>query len=181
MPLIRQDNQLTGVFRDTRASGDYTVQVSVRDKDEVVGTRRARILVYQQDLELDNAAADTELAANLAAMTGGERLAPEKLPELVRRLAKGNATLLIQQEPRRPSGIPGRFALLRRPVGSRMGAAEAVGIGVKRGAQTPRDYHRSRRQIRNHSMGDSFPVITSQGWSGLADFSSRKEKSRSSE
>ena len=45
---------------------------------------RARFLVFRQDLELDNASADAATLESLAAMTGGQSLAPEQLPDLVR-------------------------------------------------------------------------------------------------
>jgi hypothetical protein len=96
--LIRQENTLCGSFRDTQTAGDYTLQVSVKHLGQAVGTARARFMVYAQDLELDNAAADTELMASLAAMTLGQRLAPEQLPELLRRLAKATNSLLVEHE-----------------------------------------------------------------------------------
>jgi hypothetical protein len=99
--LIRQDNQLSGTFRDTQSPGDYTMAVTARHKDEVLGTAHSRFLVYPQDLELDNAAADVPLMESLAASTGGQRLAPEQLPELIRRLNKADESLLIHQETKR--------------------------------------------------------------------------------
>lgn len=99
--LIRQDNLLTGSFRDTQAAGDYTLTVTARHKDEVLGTAKSRFLVFPQDLELDNAASDMPLMESLAASTGGQRLAPEQLPELIRRLNKVDESLLIRQETKR--------------------------------------------------------------------------------
>jgi hypothetical protein len=54
-----------------------------------LGTAKSRFLVYQQDLELDNAVADPSLLASLSAMTkdvGGQSLAPEELPDLLEQL-----------------------------------------------------------------------------------------------
>lgn len=96
--LIRQEDVLSGNFRDTQAPGDYRVRVTARQHDKTLGTAEARFLVIQQDLELDNASADAALMANLATMTGGERLAPEQLPDLIRRLAKATDNLLVEQE-----------------------------------------------------------------------------------
>jgi len=96
--LTGQGGQLAGVFRETAAPGDYSVEVTVRHKDQALGAARGRFLVSQQDLELDNASADLPLMTNLAAMTGGERMAPEQLSELIRKLAQNVEHLLVQQE-----------------------------------------------------------------------------------
>lgn len=88
--LVRQVDQTTGVFSDTLASGDYTIEVTAASR-EMVGNTKARFLIYDQDLELDNAAADPTLLSSLAKMTaqaGGQMLAPEELPTLVERLKK---------------------------------------------------------------------------------------------
>jgi uncharacterized membrane protein len=96
--LIRQENHLAGSYRDTQIAGDYRVEVTAKKKDQVLGTARGRFLVYQQDLELDNASADTALLESLAAMTGGESQAPEQLPNLLQRLARQSTRLDVQQE-----------------------------------------------------------------------------------
>ena len=44
------------------------------------------------------AAADAPTLESLAAMTGGQSLAPEQLPDLVRRLASETQHLEVQQE-----------------------------------------------------------------------------------
>ncbi len=44
--------------------------------------------VYEQDLELDNPAADRGALEGLAAMTGGKTLAPKQLPKLVEQIRK---------------------------------------------------------------------------------------------
>jgi N6-adenosine-specific RNA methylase IME4 len=55
-------------------------------------------VVYEQDLELDNASADATMLDSLAAMTGGQSLAPEELPALLERLAKETESLEVQTE-----------------------------------------------------------------------------------
>jgi hypothetical protein len=94
----RQDQQMTGSFRDTQAAGDYAIEVSAARQGQALGATRARFLVHQQDLELDNAAADPASLESLAAITGGESLAPERLTELVQRLASQTEYLEVQQE-----------------------------------------------------------------------------------
>jgi N6-adenosine-specific RNA methylase IME4 len=54
--------------------------------------------VFPQDLELDNAAADSATMESLAATTGGKSLAPEELPELIRTLAADTQNLEVQRE-----------------------------------------------------------------------------------
>ena len=81
--LVRQDDQMAGSFRDTQTPGDYAIEVTATQKGQEFGTARGRFLVFQQDLELDNASADAATMESLAAMTGGQSLAPEQLPELI--------------------------------------------------------------------------------------------------
>jgi hypothetical protein len=120
LPLVRQEDHMAGSFRDTQTAGDYAIEVTAAKKGSGVfsptekpnrsapeektpdpflfGSARARFLVFQQDLELDNAAADSATMESLAAMTGGQSLAPEQLPDLIKRLAEQSAALEIQQE-----------------------------------------------------------------------------------
>jgi hypothetical protein len=94
----RQAQQMTGSFRDTQTSGDYAIEVTATRQGQTIGTARARLLVYEQDLELDNAAADSASLESLAAITGGQSLPPEQLPELVHRLATQTEYLEVHQE-----------------------------------------------------------------------------------
>jgi hypothetical protein len=121
VPLVHQEGQITGSFRDTQAAGDYAVEVTAKNKKGsgvfspkenpkpstpeektpdpfFFGSARARFLVFQQNLELDNASADSATMESLAAMTGGQSLAPEQLSELITRLTQQTSTLEIQQE-----------------------------------------------------------------------------------
>jgi uncharacterized membrane protein len=99
--LVRQGDVLSGNIRGTLAAGDYAVEVRAKQKDQSLGTARARFLVYAQDLELDDASADTALMETLAATTGGQSLAPEQLPELLRRLTQNATKLNVYQETKR--------------------------------------------------------------------------------
>jgi hypothetical protein len=98
LSLVRQNEQMAGSFRDTQTAGDYAIEVTAAQKDQPLGSTRARFLVFQQDLELDNAAADAPTMESLAAMTDGQSLAPEQLPELIERLAEKTEYLDVQQE-----------------------------------------------------------------------------------
>ncbi len=84
--LLRAGEEFSGVFAETQQAGDYTVVVSATRAGEDLGTAKARFLIYEQDLELDNAAADPSLLASLAKVSeqsGGRLLQPEDLPGLV--------------------------------------------------------------------------------------------------
>ena len=83
LSLSRASGELTGSFRDTMSAGDYTIRVTVNHRGQILGSAKARFLVEDQDLELDNAAADPSLLDSLAATTGGRSLAPEELPGLI--------------------------------------------------------------------------------------------------
>jgi len=117
LSLVRQENQMTGSFRDTQIPGDYAIEVTATKKGSGVFSTeekpgqsapnektpdpfllRARFLVSQQDLELDNASADAATMESLAAMTGGQSLAPEQLSDLIKILSEKTAALEIQQE-----------------------------------------------------------------------------------
>jgi uncharacterized membrane protein len=96
--LVRQEEQMAGSLRDLQAAGDYSLEVTATQKGQSLGGSRARFLVFQQDLELDNASADISTMEGLAAMTGGRSLAPEELPALIKKLAEDTQSLDIQQE-----------------------------------------------------------------------------------
>lgn len=79
----------TGSFSATDKPGDYRIVVSARDQGETVGTAAARFSISDQDVELDQPAAEPMLLAALAretAESGGAGLAPEELPDLLEKL-----------------------------------------------------------------------------------------------
>ena len=85
----RRGAEATGSFTETSTPGDYKIVVSARNSGESVGTATARFSVSDQDVELDQPAAEPMLLsslANLTAEAGGEGLAPEELPDLLERL-----------------------------------------------------------------------------------------------
>jgi len=81
--------KLLGNFTETDLAGEYRVTVTASDGNEIQGTAQARFLVPDQDMELDQPAAEPTLLAalaNLTAEAGGQGLAPEELPELLEQL-----------------------------------------------------------------------------------------------
>lgn len=93
-----QGDPVTGSVRDTRAPGDYTIRVSATRQNQALGSTQSRFVVVEEDLELDNATADATVLDSLAAMTGGQSLAPEELPRLIRRLGQETQYLEVQTE-----------------------------------------------------------------------------------
>ncbi len=85
----RSGKAAAGSFSDTSQPGDYRITVAARNAGETVGSATARFSVSDQDVELDQPAAEPTLLASLANLTadaGGAGLAPEELPDLLERL-----------------------------------------------------------------------------------------------
>jgi uncharacterized membrane protein len=72
-----------GLVLDALEPGDYTIVATASVGGVKLGTTQARFLVYEQDLELENPAADRGTLEAIAAMTGGKTVAPEQLGDLV--------------------------------------------------------------------------------------------------
>jgi hypothetical protein len=89
---------LGGSFRETVQTGDYTLEATVSQAGTVLGTARARFLVIEQDLELDNASADAGVMDSLAAMTGGKSLVSEELPGALKQLGLQGESLVETTE-----------------------------------------------------------------------------------
>ncbi len=112
LTVARGQEQMTGSFRAGEIPGDYTIQVTAAKDGESLGGTRSRFLVVEQDLELDNAAADATMLESLAAMTGGRSLVPEELPDLIERLAQDAESLEVRTETKRPLWDTWTFFLL---------------------------------------------------------------------
>jgi hypothetical protein len=59
--------------------GNYTITVVAKRDGQEIGRDTARFLVYQDDRELENPSADLALARQIAAVTEGEAVTPERL------------------------------------------------------------------------------------------------------
>ncbi len=107
LQLTREEDHWSGTFRDTSAPGDYAVQITAERKDaadgavQSLGSAKSRFLVFEEDLELDNATADVSGMETLAAMTGGRAVAPEQLDELLDELASNTSNLEDRTETKR--------------------------------------------------------------------------------
>ena len=96
--MIRTDEQMAGSFRETQQSGDYTIEVTATRKGAPLGTARTRFIVLEQNLELDNAAADLDALKGVAKSSGGEIIEPERLPKWLAELIKNTDYLDVKQE-----------------------------------------------------------------------------------
>jgi uncharacterized membrane protein len=90
--------KMSGAILDTQAVGDYTVVVEATRAHQAIGTARARFLVFEQDLELNNPAADVGALESLAAMTSGKTVAPEQLPRLLEQIKVGTKDLEVETQ-----------------------------------------------------------------------------------
>lgn len=97
VPLVSGESGWQGAFLQTNTPGDYTLRVSARLPDGQELSNTGRFLVFEQDLEMDLAAADIGTLETIAALTGGESLAPEQLPDLLERLLHQTSTLQVEQ------------------------------------------------------------------------------------
>jgi len=100
LSMIERDDTMTAAIRGVTMPGDYTVVVTARQGQTVLGDARARFLVRSEDLELDNASADIGLLESLATATDGRSLPPEDLPGLLNELAEKAETLKIPHQHR---------------------------------------------------------------------------------
>ena len=80
--LYDQGEEWRGVIYATekRAQpGNYVVSTIARRDGQKIGEDKARFLVYEDDRELENPSADLKLAREIAQITGGELITPERL------------------------------------------------------------------------------------------------------
>ena len=82
--LYTRGDESRGAYPALGEPGDYKVTVVGKRGDQEVGRDSARFLVYQDDRELDNPSADVDLARQIAEITSGEPIPPEKLAEHVK-------------------------------------------------------------------------------------------------
>ena len=87
--LARDGDKWSGSAADLREPGDYAIEISAARNGKPLGSARGEFLVFDQDVELSQTAADHDLLARLAAATeeaGGRLAAPEELSALLETL-----------------------------------------------------------------------------------------------
>lgn len=77
--VYSRGDEWRGSYAARGKPGDYKVTVIGRRNGQEVGRDTVRFLVYQDDRELENPAADPELARQIAEITAGEAIPPEQL------------------------------------------------------------------------------------------------------
>lgn len=96
--LFAQGGTGTGAFFETQAAGDYVLSVSAKRQGATLeGPVQSRFLVYDDDIELSSPAADITLLRQIAEITGGELIQPERLPAFLRELAKKDLRLEVER------------------------------------------------------------------------------------
>jgi hypothetical protein len=76
-------------FLETRQAGDYRVHVEAFKDNQPIGMGTdVRFIVYDQDLELHNPAADFSLLDEIAKITGGTNVPPGELATHLKKLAR---------------------------------------------------------------------------------------------
>ncbi len=81
--------------------GNYAVTVIAKRDGEDIGRDTARFLVYQDDRELENPSADLALAREIAKITDGEAVPPEKLGNYLKGLDKSGYTEYVTSQEHR--------------------------------------------------------------------------------
>ncbi|MGE0610358.1 MAG: hypothetical protein AB7O62_24935, partial [Pirellulales bacterium] len=98
--LSREEGQMAGILTGTQQPGEYAIELSATRDGQPLGSTRSRFQIFEQDLELDNPAADPTAMSALAAMTGGEAMKPEQLPALLDRLKSYPEQLEVREQQR---------------------------------------------------------------------------------
>jgi hypothetical protein len=99
--VFNQGKQAYGAYFATGQPGDYRVTVVASKDGQVLGRDSARFIVYQDDRELENPAADLALLREIAQITGGTFLPPEQLPKYLRSLDSSVLSEYVSQTERR--------------------------------------------------------------------------------
>jgi hypothetical protein len=85
--LFPQADEARGSYPALGEPGTYKVTATATRNGQTLGTDSARFLVYQDDQEMENPAADRALLRQIATTTGGEPLAPEDLDKYLKSLS----------------------------------------------------------------------------------------------
>jgi hypothetical protein len=90
--LYNGDDGARGTYFAGGKPGEYRIDVTGTREGKELGSDSARFLVYEDDRELENPAADLALLRQIASTTGGKFLAPETLEKHLKSLEKDTIT-----------------------------------------------------------------------------------------
>ncbi|HWE40392.1 MAG TPA: glutamine amidotransferase [Isosphaeraceae bacterium] len=97
LDVFNQGAEAHGTYYATREPGEYKVTVRGSHRGTDLGSDSVRFLVYQDDRELENPAADRALLRQLASITGGKSLPPEQLDKYIASLGDNLTTEYVRQ------------------------------------------------------------------------------------
>jgi hypothetical protein len=97
VPLFAQGDEAHGAWFATGGAGECKVTVIARSRGKEIGRDTARFLVYEDDRETENPAADLALLRQIAEATEGASMAPEQLPKFLRSLEGKMETEYVSQ------------------------------------------------------------------------------------
>ena len=97
LEIFAQGDGFQGTFWQTDSVGDFTLEVTGKAGDRDLGTTRVKFLVYSEDAESQQPAADLSLLQSIAKLTDGEFHRHLELPEFLRSLDKKDLNLEVAQ------------------------------------------------------------------------------------
>lgn len=100
VPMLPQGEEVKGPIFANVAPGEYRVVVKGKRGGREFATAEARFMVYQDDRELENPAADPALLRQIAEITGGESLPAEELAKHLKNLGPAPAEYVQQIDKR---------------------------------------------------------------------------------
>jgi hypothetical protein len=96
--LYPQGDEARGPYFASGEPGEYEVTLKGTKGGKEIGTDRARFMVYQDNRELENPAADRALLKQISDMTGGVNLNAEDLDKHLKALSPEAANYVTQSE-----------------------------------------------------------------------------------
>jgi hypothetical protein len=100
VPLYPQGDGAKGAYFANGQTGEYLVTVKGTKGGKEIGADSARFMVYQDDRELENPAADLALLKQIAEITGGAALRSEELAKHLKTLGPEASEYITQSEHR---------------------------------------------------------------------------------
>jgi len=100
IPVFPQGNESKGSYIPLGSPGEYEVVVKGTRAGKEIGSDRARFMVYQDNRELENPAADLQLLKQISEITGGTALATEDLGAHFKSLSPEASDYVFQSEHR---------------------------------------------------------------------------------